>query len=332
MKRKTGQTRDGQHSMTERRRKVAEDESERYFTPGPAVEQCVDVLREVLREKKYRPTRYLDFSAGDGRVVRALLRHWPELKTQQYDLEPKGRLVQQSDWFAVRPNPAHKVSVLGFNPPYGHRLSLCERFLQHAATFNPRFMWLLMPEATITMALAGYEIVRKDVLPPIAFELDMVGKAVEGCALYVLERAPAVKNAFHVEHEKFEWPSFVHINCPNTKDQGRSWYSTMCALGVRWKGANAGRQLFLKTGDAILQVNHKGEEVWLDDKPPDTSLVHVVAVTPSAMRYFMLNRVCVWNEMKTALEPHRRGVIPGFPKIHFARWLWSYEQDLGIRK
>lgn len=120
------------------------------YTPLPIVNLIVrDILvfcckRGDRNEYPVKSLTIVDFAAGDNRFLREVKTQIPSCHTLSFDTEPKSKDVCKKDWFSVKSLP--NDCIIGFNPPFGYHGSLARRFLEHAASFRPRFLLSIVPQ------------------------------------------------------------------------------------------------------------------------------------------------------------------------------------------
>ena len=153
----------------------AGDPIDAYFTNPEVIEHCVAALLRVL------PTdsTYVDFSAGVNDFAVQLGKPYAA-----YDLVPYPRTrgdVHIGNWLEVQELPARVAGdnlCIGFNPPFGYQQTTLNKFVRHAASFQPRWIALLSPtnHSLLKDEARWYEIVHAEQLPHNSFYLPGSGE------------------------------------------------------------------------------------------------------------------------------------------------------------
>jgi len=236
-----------------------EDQTDQYFTSERTIINCVARFREVAAEVTADTHMYVDFSAGRNLVAKHL-----GIPYKAYDIDASnvsfGR-VTCKDWLSVNPTKfwgfvdATEL-IIGFNPPFGYRHKLINKFIRHACVANPAYLLLICPLVySLPSAIASrYEQITAEVLPIDSFERPdgtafgwpckfvVFRKVVVTTAVTIpvpvsvpVPRAYVIKLIYNRDHESL----------PNR------------ALLVRINGACAARQFIIKNGDRFVKY-HKG--------------------------------------------------------------------------
>lgn len=133
-----------------------------YFTKKEILSQIALWVAPFVKENDL----FVDFSCGSNEFA-------PLLNCQCicYDivLVPGG--IQQ-DWLTVHELP--KDAIIGLNPPFGYQGQLARKFVQHALTFAPAYLFLILPNKRWN--IQGYETMFERELPNNAFYNPLSGK------------------------------------------------------------------------------------------------------------------------------------------------------------
>ena len=162
----------------------------RFFTGPDNLRALAMRLRDIGRLDAARDV-FVDFSCGTNEFGALLgLQRWVGFDVYLPRANAGGDHFRLRNWFDVTWLPPN--AVIGLNPPYGSRGEVAERFIEHALSFHPRLLALIVPESSVRSLVKlsndWLEAVNADVvrgLLPLA-----TGAPAQGAARYpALERS-----------------------------------------------------------------------------------------------------------------------------------------------
>jgi hypothetical protein len=155
-----------------------------YFTK-PEILKHISLVVNGLDEIKDEEVTFVDFACGKNEFAKLL-----PLKSLSFDFgsicEAYGGMVK--DWFTVKDLPS-KV-IIGLNPPFGYQGCLARRFVNHALSFKPLLLLLILPSKNWNFV--GYELIHQEILPSNSFYSPESGKQYKeiGSVFYIFRRCP----------------------------------------------------------------------------------------------------------------------------------------------
>ena len=180
-----------------RRQFQGQGQVDAYFTKPEVIDECVRSLTQVLP----RDSQYIDFSAGLNQFAEQLGLPYVSYDIRAYE-GAVGQVVVQ-DWLQLPSLPASIGGAplgdnlcAGFNPPFGYRHALVNRFVAKAASFGVRWLCLLCPVAYEMLARerSWYEEVSSVSLSHEAFYLPESGQGFAyPCKFCVYRRRQAAR-------------------------------------------------------------------------------------------------------------------------------------------
>ena len=163
------------------RPKKIQSNVDRFFTKRNVLEAIAKKCKPLITNG----TTFVDFSCGTNEF--ALMLECPFIS---YDLN-KAPNAKQKDWFKVKTAPTN--AIIGLNPPFGYQSHLARKFIQHATSFSPQYIVLIIPKTK--WVPEGYQIKTQEKLPCNAFYLPDTNEEFSYPTwFYILERSKEVKS------------------------------------------------------------------------------------------------------------------------------------------
>jgi hypothetical protein len=110
-----------------------------YYTQPDFARQCALMITPIIRRDQF----FVEPSAGDGAMLRAL--EWVGIQNYSvgYDIKPRADTIREKDWFDVL-DIGDRAVVFG-NPPFGFACSTAVRFFNHAAKLRAEIIAFILP-------------------------------------------------------------------------------------------------------------------------------------------------------------------------------------------
>ena len=119
----------------------------RFFTAPAQLRLMARRLREKGRLDAERDV-YVDFSCGTNEFGAMLgLKKWFGLDIYLPATNNCGQRFRWKNWFDVTWLP--RDCVIGLNPPFGSKGELAQKFIDHALSFKPRLLVLIVPDISV---------------------------------------------------------------------------------------------------------------------------------------------------------------------------------------
>lgn len=221
--------------------------NDKFYTNHDLLDRIAQEIADLAREREF-----VDFSCGNNYLCKTLREKYG-MATKSYDLDSEDTSVAKTDWFDVK--DIRSGCVIGLNPPFGYQGALAKRFIQHAATFDPAYMFLILPRMGGGQWIpSGYRIRNELALPETSFYVPSRNNAPFSYATsyFVLE-----KDANSDEHEKPS-PSkkrkAASVNGVTLRRTGPLMPDTL--LIVRRVGVNCLHQCYVIDGQTVTYIEN----------------------------------------------------------------------------
>lgn len=297
-----------------RKRALQEGSLDQYYTRKDVVRFCVGKICEFAASRGVALREVIDFSGGDcyfERCLRECVEDSTALKITSYDVMPTEEAERlgciRKDWFRVAPRTHTEVSLIGFNPPFGHHCTMLKKFLEHAATFKPRLLAVVHPFTRKVIFPAQYSVAHTEKLQsrPFYFPKKRDSPRVSNCWFTVLERRAA---DVPLGPRKSVRETEVTVLYVKPISRTRKWedYFTR-GFAVRRVGYNAGKQVIVVGRHISSMIDKRGcVQPWSPEQASRLAF-HTFATDfqPTLPMAF-----CLWRQLQAVMLTREQGIVP----------------------
>lgn len=216
-----------------------------YYTKSVVLKKLATECNKFLTPD----STFVDFSCGTNEFVKYL-----HCKSISFDILPSENAVQK-DWLSVR-NGIPADSMIGINPPFGYRSAMAKRFITHAASFQPKYITVIIP--TTKWIPAGYRLINQITLPHNSFYIFETNQEFSYPTTFYIFKRDFNETAMKKQISTF--PEYLQVRCRVKQDDlyVKNWF--VC---VRRTGYYAGRQFYIGCDGETTYI-HKNEMKQLD--------------------------------------------------------------------
>lgn len=143
---------------------------DQYYTSEEDMNYCVNKTLDVLQERGYTISEFLEPSAGEG-VFSNYLRI-SGLNVIALDIEPKIEDIIKADYLSYKIKYKKDRLIIG-NPPYGSRLSLAKKFYNKSVEIGDYISFILpISQLNNTQMLYQFDLIHSENLGILIFSGD----------------------------------------------------------------------------------------------------------------------------------------------------------------
>lgn len=220
--------------------------TEKYYTTKSILQHIISLIEEYQWFDQC--DLFVDFSSGNGAFAK-LIREKLNIATEEYDIDPSddNDLIIKQDWFTVLQIKNAKKIAIGLNPPFGYKCGLANQFVDHALSFSPFILILIVPHP-FNLSTNLYEEIYTENLPETSFydpETDEPFYFSTKLVVYRKQETPTIKKHDINSKAKKDARFTVRVNGKITGD---------IQLLVRRAGVNCNEQFYM--------IHKNGIDFW----------------------------------------------------------------------
>ena len=155
---------------------------DKYYTSYDDMQYCVNKAWDILKEKGYEISEFLEPSAGSGVFSNYLATSG--LDVIAIDIEPEGKDIIKADFLEYPLEYVEGRCVIG-NPPYGNRLNLANKFFKKSIELGDYIVFILpISQLNNTQTFYHFDLIYSEDLGNLMFS----GNREVHCCLNVYVR------------------------------------------------------------------------------------------------------------------------------------------------